>query len=100
PLVPDHVAFEITGVAHRFGRRAGIHDRRQGRHGVLLVVVHATGPASRHPRGRRRVEGPLAPGPEGPTLMPMPDLMKAWVVDRPGPVGGRPLVQVEKAVPE
>jgi alcohol dehydrogenase, propanol-preferring len=30
----------------------------------------------------------------------MPDLMKAWVVDRPGPVDGGPLVQVDKAVPE
>jgi propanol-preferring alcohol dehydrogenase len=31
----------------------------------------------------------------------MPEVMKAWVVDRPGPVGeGDPLVQVEKAVPE
>ena len=30
----------------------------------------------------------------------MPELMKAWVVDRPGPVDSGPLAQVEKAVPE
>ncbi len=30
----------------------------------------------------------------------MPDLMKAWVVDRPGPVESGPLVRVDKAVPE
>ncbi len=29
----------------------------------------------------------------------MPALMKAWAVDRPGPVDGRPLVQVDKEVP-
>jgi len=30
----------------------------------------------------------------------MPDLMQAWVVDRPGPVDGGPLVRVERSVPE
>jgi propanol-preferring alcohol dehydrogenase len=30
----------------------------------------------------------------------MPALMKAWVVDRPGPIDGRPLMQVEKEIPE
>ncbi len=30
----------------------------------------------------------------------MSDLMKAWVVDRPGPVEDGPLVRVDKAVPE
>jgi propanol-preferring alcohol dehydrogenase len=30
----------------------------------------------------------------------MPDLMKAWVVDRPGPVDGGPVIQIEKAIPE
>ena len=30
----------------------------------------------------------------------MPEFMKAWVVDRPGPVNGGPLVQVDKAIPE
>ncbi len=29
----------------------------------------------------------------------MPDLMHAWVVDRPGPVDGGPLVRVEREVP-
>ena len=30
----------------------------------------------------------------------MPELMQAWVVDRPGPAAGGPLVRVERAVPE
>ena len=30
----------------------------------------------------------------------MPALMKAWAVDRPGPVDGAPLVQVDKEVPQ
>jgi len=30
----------------------------------------------------------------------MPDLMKAWVVDRPGPVESGPLMRVDKTVPE
>jgi propanol-preferring alcohol dehydrogenase len=30
----------------------------------------------------------------------MPDLMKAWVVDRPGPVDGGPMMRVDKAVPQ
>lgn len=30
----------------------------------------------------------------------MPEQMKAWVVDRPGPVDGGPLVRVDKEVPE
>jgi alcohol dehydrogenase, propanol-preferring len=35
-----------------------------------------------------------------PTLNPVPAQMKAWVVDRPGPVDGSPLVRAAKQVPE
>jgi propanol-preferring alcohol dehydrogenase len=47
-----------------------------------------------------RPKVPLAPPRHRPTLMAMPDLMKAWVVDQPGPVEGHPLLRVDKEIPE
>jgi alcohol dehydrogenase, propanol-preferring len=64
-------------------------------------VTNGPQPSLRVPRyGRRaalsRVQGPLADEVRRPTLA----RMRAWVVERPGPVDGAPVVRMDKPVPE